>query len=91
MAEGEDVFLAAFAKEERNADSFNQKVEGLLHVVGEGECDAEVFGGRREVGNGVEVTGPVEAGVDETLQDVEMAKDRDAARRSRVSSSRVRR
>ena len=75
VAEGEYVVLAAFPKEEGDAKTLDEEVQRLLHIVGKGKGDTEMVCGGREVGDGVEETGAVQTGVDEALEDVQVAVD----------------
>jgi len=73
VAQGKYIVLASLAKEEGNADAFEEEVQRLLHIVDEGKGDTKVFGGRREVGDGVEKTRSIESRVNEALEDIEVA------------------
>ena len=75
MSEGENVVEAAFSKQEADANTFEEEVQRFLHIVSEGKGDTEMVGGGREVGDGVEESGAVEAGVDEALEDVKVSVD----------------
>ncbi len=48
VAEGDDGFDLAFAKEEGYTDAFDKEVERLVHVVGEEDGDFVVRCNRRE-------------------------------------------
>ena len=73
MSEGENVVEAAFSKQEGDANTLDEEVQRLLHIVGEGKGDTEMVGGGREVGDGE--SGAVEAGVAEALEDVKVSVD----------------
>ncbi len=75
MSEGENVVEAAFSKQEADANTFDEEVQRFLHIVGEGKGDTEMVGGGSEVGDGVEESGAVEAGVDKALEDAKVAVD----------------
>ena len=75
VGEGEYVVLAAFPKEEEDATTLDEEVQRLLHIVSKGKGDTEMVGGRREVGDGVEETGAIQTGLDEALEDVQVAVD----------------
>ena len=75
VAEGEYAVLAAFPKEEGDANTLDEEVQRLLHIVGKGKGNTEMVGSGREVGDGVEETGAIQTGVDEALEDVQVAVD----------------
>ena len=54
VSKGEGVLHVCRAKEEVNADTLDQEVEGFAHVIDKWHCDVEVAGDGREVWDGVE-------------------------------------
>ena len=75
MAKGKDVVLATFAEEKGDTNALDEEVQRFLHIVGEGKGDTEMVSGGREVGDGAEGSGAVQAGVDKALEDVEVSVD----------------